>query len=160
MGLPDATGSTIAMGFNCHVRIGENAEDAQSIALAASFQANEDFQVQDAIVLGHLGPVAIDPQGYTCTITVDGFLPSRRALQGNPAISQFMPSRASFMQKGGISDAKISYLDFWNKHEGILAAFRGVIPTNFGISADGNAYVRNNVQFRALERTTNMRKPV
>ena len=160
MGLPNITGSIIALGYNCQVRVGTNASDAQVIALVANFQANEDFQAQDATVLGHLGPVSIDPQGYNCSVTMDGFLPSKKILDGvqqyadggSRAIMDFVPTRAQFMQPGAMP--KIAYLDFYNRYEDkILAAFEGVLVANNGISSDANGYVRNNVQLRALSRT-------
>jgi len=158
MSLPNVTGQIIATGFNCHVRVGSNAADAQPIALVASFQANEDFQAQEATVLGNLGPVAIDPQGYTCTISLDGFLPSRRVLDGNrqyanggtQAIMDIVPSRAQFMEAGAIP--KIAYMDFFNRRDNtVLASFRGVLISSNGVNADGNAYARNNVEMRALD---------
>jgi hypothetical protein len=162
MAFPNITGTIIAIGFNCQVRSGTNAADAQPIALVASFQGTEDFGVQDATVLGHLGPVALDPQSYTCSITMDGFLPSKGVIPegeqqyagdgGKTAITNVIKdhTREKFMDAGAIS--KTEYLDFYNRKAGkVLAAFKGVILTSYGVSADGNAYVRNNVQMRALE---------
>jgi len=157
--LPNIQGAIIATGYNCHVRVGTNAADAESIAMITSFQANEDFQAQDAVVIGNLGPVSIDPQGYMCTITVDGFLPARKLLDGDRqyagggtvAILDFVPTRAQFMQSGAMP--KIAYMDFYNKKEGkVLAAFEGVLITSNGISVEGNSYARNNVQMRALSK--------
>jgi hypothetical protein len=155
--LPNVQGAIIATGFNCHIRVGTNAADAEIIAMATNFQANEDFQAQDATVLGNLGPVSIDPQGYMCTITVDSFLPARRLLGGDrqyagggtKAIMDLVPTRAQFMQSGAMP--KIAYMDFYNKRDGVvLASFSGVLITSNGISAEGNSYARNNVQMRAL----------
>jgi hypothetical protein len=157
MALPNITGAIIATGYNCHVRVGSNAADAQPIALVTSFQANEDFQAQDATCIGNLGPVSIDPQGYNCTITIDGFLPSKKTLDGaqqyadggKKAIMDYIPTRAQFMEAGAMP--KIAYLDFYNKKEAkVLAAFDGVLITSDVISVEGNAYARNNVQARAL----------
>ena len=155
MALPNVTGTVIAMGYNCHVRVGTNATDAQIIALVASFQANEDFQAQEATCIGNLGPVSIDPQGYTCSITLDGFLPSKKLSTGyynsadKKAIAEFAPRRSEFMETGTVQ--KIEYLDFYDKKSGtVLAAFKGALITSNGVSVDGNAYVRNNVQMRAL----------
>ena len=162
MALPNVTGTIIALGFNCQVRVGTNPADAQSVALVASFQANEDFGVQEAVVLGHLGPVTLDPQSYTCSITMDGFLPSKGVIpdgaqqyagdDGKIAVTNVIKdqTREKFMDAGAIS--KTEYLDFYNKKAGkVLASFKGAILTSYGINADGNAYVRNNVQMRALE---------
>ena len=161
MALPNTTGTIIASGYNCQVRAGKNASDVNAIALVASFQANEDFQVQEAMVLGNLGPVSLDPQGYNCTITMDGFLPAKGVIEdqqqyaadgGKTAITDVVKdsTREKFMETADIQ--KIEYLDFYNKKaQKVLAAFKGIILTSYGISAEGNAYVRNNVQMRALE---------
>jgi hypothetical protein len=159
MALPNVTGTIIATGYNCHVRVGASSADAQPVALVASFQANEDFQAQEATCLGNLGPVAIDPQGYNCTISLEGFLPSKKTLDGEiqyadggkKAIMDYIPTRAQYMEAGAVS--KIAYLDFYNKKAGkILASFEGVLISSDGISAEGNSYVRNSVQMRALSK--------
>jgi len=158
MSLPNVTGVVVATGFNCHVRVGSSAIDAEPIAMVASFQANEDFETQKTTVVGHLGPVSVDPQGYTCTISLDGFLPSRRVLDGRRqyargggrAIMDYVPSRAQYMDAGAIP--KIAYLDFFNRRSNtVLAAFRSVLVTGNGVNADGNGYVRNNVEMQALD---------
>jgi hypothetical protein len=157
MATPNITGNVIARGFNCFVRVGKNASDAQKVAFVTSFQANEDFQVQEATVLGVLGPVALDPQGYSCSITCAGFIPAKRILKGTLqyedggkiSLMDIMPSRAKFMDEGAVE--KIAYLDFYNKKMGkVLAKFVGVIFTSNGMSGEGSQYVRHNVQLRAL----------
>jgi hypothetical protein len=130
MGLPYLSGRIIAEGYNCIVRAGASATDAQTIALVSSFQATEDFQVQEAVVLGNLGPIALDPQGYTCSITMDGFLPSRgvlgagilRAEDGTTSITDVMAAqtRETFMNGTAV---KFEYLDFYNKHANGGAGF-------------------------------------
>jgi len=159
MALPNVTGAIIATGYNCQVRVGSNAADAQPIALVTSFQANEDFQAQEATCIGNLGPVSIDPQGYNCTITLDGFLPAKKTLDGQiqyadggkKAIMDYIPTRAQFMEAGAIP--KIAYMDFYNKKDAkVLAKFTGVLITSDGISVEGNTYAKNNVQARALSK--------
>jgi hypothetical protein len=159
MATPNITGNVIARGFNCFVRVGTNASDAQNVAFVTSFQATEDFQVQEATVLGVLGPVSLDPQGYNCSITCAGFIPAKGLAggviqyedSGKVSLMDIMPGRAKFMDEASL-ESKIAYLDFYNKKEGkVLAAFEGVIFTNNGISAEGSQYVRHNVQMRALE---------
>jgi len=158
--LPNIDETIIATGYNCHVRVGQNAADAANniIGMVASFQASEDFQVQEAVCIGNLGPISLDPQGYNCSITVDGFLPAKRVMDGKQmyadggkkAIMDYVPDRAKFMVEDG-NMPKIAYLDFYNKQsKTILCSFSGVLVTNNGVSADGNAYVKNNVQMRAL----------
>jgi hypothetical protein len=162
MALPNIQDTIIATGYNCQVRIGTNSADAEHgvIAMVSSFQYTQDFQAQDATCIGNLGPVSIDPQGYMCTITLEGFLPAKKTLDdviqyadgGKKAIMDHVPSRAQFMEGGAMP--KIAYMDFYNKKEGkVLAAFEGVMITNEGSSVEGNSYVRNNVQMRALCKT-------
>jgi hypothetical protein len=159
MALPNITGAIIATGYNCQVRVGSNSADAEPIALVTSFQANEDFQVQEAVCIGNLGPISLDPQGYNCTITIDGFLPAKKTLDGaiqyadggKKAIMDYVPTRAQFMQSGALP--KIAYMDFYNKRDAkILAAFEGVLISSDGISVDANSYAKNNVQARALSK--------
>jgi hypothetical protein len=159
MALPNVTGAIIATGYNCHVRVGSNPADAEPIALVASFQANEDFQAQEATCLGNLGPISIDPQGYNCTISIEGFLPSKKTLDGEiqyadggkKAIMDYIPTRAKYMEVGAVP--KIAYIDFYNKKAGkVLAAFEGVLISSDGISVSGNEYARNSVQMRALSK--------
>jgi hypothetical protein len=159
MAFPNTTGMIIAAGYNCQVR----TRDKQPIALVASFQANEDFQVQEATVIGNLGPVSLDPQGYTCTITMDGFLPAKGFIPegeqqydetggGRVAITNIFKdaTRENIMLQGAV--VKIDYLEFYNRKSGqVLASFNGVVLTSYGISVEGNAYARNNVQMRALQ---------
>jgi len=156
--LPNITETIIATGYNCHVRVGESVTNVEYLGMVTSFQANEDFQVQEATCIGNLGPISIDPQGYTCSITIDGFLPAKKKMNGEQlyagdsktAIMDYVPDRAKFMVEDG-DMPKIEYMDFYNKQSGeILCSFSGVLITNNGVSADGNTYVKNNVQMRAL----------
>jgi hypothetical protein len=106
-----------------------------------------------------LGPIAIDPQGYTCSINLDGFLPARREIDaeryeksGVAAMTNFVKdvTREKLAEDGYIT--KMEYLDFYNRKGGIvLAAFKGVALSSYGVTAEANGYVRNNVQLRALE---------
>jgi hypothetical protein len=163
MPLPNVTGAIIATGYNCKVRVGSSATDAEVIALVTSFQVNEDFQAQEAVCIGNLGPVSIDPQGYNCTITIDGFLPSKKVLNGEiqydkggkKAIMDFIPTRAQYMQIA--ETPKIAYLDFYRSERGdmpgiVLASFEGVLISSDGMSVEGNTYARVNVQMRALSK--------
>jgi hypothetical protein len=62
-----------------------------------------------------------------------------------------VPSRADYMEGGALTDVKIAYLDFRNKRTGkVYAKFSGLVFTSNGVNVDGNSYVKNNVQARAL----------
>jgi hypothetical protein len=161
---PDIHGQTIARGYNCFVRVSKTADatsPSNTIGFVTSFQANEDFQVQEAVCLGNLGPVALDPQGYTCTIQIAAFIPAAKETltnapvgadtTGATALEDDMPSRDGFMNDTNATVERYSYLDFHDKKNGrVIAKFTGVLVTSNGVQSEGNTYVRHNVSMRAL----------
>jgi hypothetical protein len=158
MGIADVNGKLTVQGYNCFVRVSmtENAASAdKTIGYVTSFQATEDFQVQEAVCLGHLGPVAIDPQGYTCSINIAAFISADLSNAPNDsgtliALEDNMPDRDEFMSPDS-RILKFSYLDFYDrKNKKIIAKFKGVLVTSNGIQSEGNTYVRTNVAMRAL----------
>jgi hypothetical protein len=159
MATADISGKLLVQGYNCFVRVSTAAEATsadKTIGYVTSFQATEDFQVQEANVLGHLGPVALDPQGYTCTINIAAFISS--ALTNAPkngsdtaiAVEDTMPDREEFMSDSAKIE-KFSYLEFYDKkNKKVIAKFTGVLVTSNGVQSEGNAYVRTNISRRAL----------
>jgi hypothetical protein len=160
---PDIKGQTIARGYNCFVRVSKTADatsPTNTIGYVTSFQATEDFQVQEAVCIGNLGPIALDPQGYNCTIQIAAFIPaSKTTLTNAPVAGSLtatplegdMPSRAGFMDDTNAAVEKYAYLDFYDKKNSrIIAKFTGVLVTSNGVQAEGNTYVRHNVSMRAL----------
>jgi hypothetical protein len=160
---PDIHGKTIARGYNCFVRVSKTADatsPSNTIGYVTSFQATEDFSVQEATCLGNLGPVAIDPQGYTCNIQIGAFIPAVKTNLTNAPVSGSMtatpleddiPSRADFMDDTDAAVERYSYLDFYDRKNGrIVAKFIGVLVTSNGIQAEGNTYARHNVSWRAI----------
>jgi hypothetical protein len=159
----DIKGQTIARGYNCFVRVSKTADAASpsnTIGYVTSFQATEDFSVQEAVCLGNLGPIAIDPQNYTCNIQIGAFIPAvKNTLTNAPAdgsnaaiaLEGDIPSRAGFMDDTNATVERYSYLDFYGRKNGrIIAKFTGVLVTSNGVQAEGNSYVRHNVAMRAL----------
>jgi hypothetical protein len=160
---PDIKGRTIARGYNCFVRVSKTADatsPSNTIGYVTSFQATEDFGVQEAVCLGNLGPIAIDPQSYTCNIQIGAFIPAVKTnLTNAPAegslgatpLEDDIPSRADFMDDTNSAVERYSYLDFYDRKNGrIIAKFTGVLVTSNGVQAEGNSYVRHNVSMRAL----------
>jgi hypothetical protein len=159
----DIKGKTIARGYNCFVRVSKTADATsadKTIGYVTSFQATEDFGVQEAVCLGNLGPIAIDPQSYTCNIQIAAFIPAVKtdltnapaegALSATP-LEDDIPSREDFMDDTNSAVERYSYLDFYNRKSGrVIAKFTGVLVTSNGVQAEGNAYVRHNVSMRAL----------
>ena len=160
---PDIHGRTIARGYNCFVRASKTADatsPSNTIGYVTSFQATEDFSVQEAVCLGNLGPIAIDPQNYTCNIQIAAFIPAvKTSLVNAPqagsmaatALENDIPSRADFMDDSNSAVERYSYLDFYDKkNDRIVAKFTGVLVTSNGVQSEGNSYVRHNVSMRAL----------
>ena len=77
MPLPYVSENILAEGFRTYVRIGNSANDAKIVGFVESYSMNEDYQVQEARVLGQIMPISIDAQGYTCNISLSGFIPSK-----------------------------------------------------------------------------------
>ena len=156
----DTSGTVIAQGYNCFVRAKKESTDPlKTIGYVTSFQATEDFQVQEAVCLGNLGPIAVDPQGYTCNIQIAAFISSdTTSLTNAPkkdsdavmALQDNIPDREDFMENASIE--KFAYLEFFNKKNSTkpIAKFTGVLVTSNGVQSEGNAYVRHNVSMRAL----------
>ena len=160
MAVDNITGSIIATGANVQVRVGQTSDNCDTIlGLASNVSYTENFQTQDAVVIGHLGPISIDPNGYQCEITIGSFVPSKRTMAASGSyganvtkeVTEFLPDRASIEADG--TKKAFQSLDFYNAKTGVvLAKFSGVIITNAGMNVDGNAYMKANVQMRALER--------
>jgi hypothetical protein len=51
----------------------DSPTDILGLTTNASWQ--ENFGLQEAVIIGHFGPVSIDPQSYNCSITLDVFIP-------------------------------------------------------------------------------------
>lgn len=169
----NTTGTVVSIGLNCFVKAGESAASAKVIGFATEASYNESFQTQKCEVLGHYGPVSIDPQSYDCQITISAFVPSAVLLASTEqqykypdgktdAISIFdlMPSRSSIADNKEMR--KIGYLAFvdgkgiseGDKNGKVLASFSGVVITSDGMQLSPNSYTRSNVQMMALERNT------
>jgi hypothetical protein len=137
----------------------EESDPLKTIGYVTSFQATEDFGVQEAVCLGNLGPIAIDPQSYTCSIQIAAFITSApKSLENAPkhgsdkvmALQENVPARDDFMGDGAVE--KFAYIEFINKKNSTkpIAKFTGAIITSNGVQSEGNAYVRHNVSLRAL----------
>jgi hypothetical protein len=159
MALPNVTRHIIATGASVQVRIGKNTDTPNIvIGLATNASYQENYNLQDAVVLGTLGPVSIDVQGYTCTITIGTFVPSKLAMGENrydavatEGILENVPYREDIFSS--LPGQKFQSLDFYDKDSGtVLAQFSGAVLSDDGITVEGNAYAKGNVQFRALEK--------
>jgi hypothetical protein len=159
MPLPNSTTKIIASGAWAQVRVREKSGDPlKVIGLSTDVSYNEDFGLQDANVIGHLGAISIDSQSYRCTVQIGTYVPERKeqggqyADGGDVTLSDLLPTRNDVQLNGKVKT--FEYLDFYNKATGeVLNAFNHVIVESDGARIGPNTYVTNNIGLRAIERT-------
>lgn len=161
MPLPTATTKIIASGAWAQVRIKEKDGDTlKVVGLCSDVSYNESFNLQEANVVGHLGPASIDSQGYRCTIQIGAFIPEKNPGPTTPTpdggtatLDDLLPTRSSVMENG--KGKTFSYMDFYNKATStVMKAFSHVIISENGARINPNAYITNNISFMAIERTS------
>lgn len=147
----------VAIGTSCWVRIGTTASDAKEVGMVDSMRATKNIQLQRAQVCGAIMPASIDPQSISVTLNLSGFLavpamynegvPINGA--GTYSLESFNPDSDDFIN--GNVPTKFDYMDFYDKHSGlILASFKDVIPSSFGVSINGGSYVKADISAEAL----------
>lgn len=158
MPLPTETTKIIASGAWAQVRVRVNGA-LRVIGMASNASYSENFALQDANVIGHLGPISIDSQGYSCSVSIGTFVPENRvpvggqyADGGDMTLNEMLPTRSDVQLAG--KGKTFEYMDFYNKATGeVLTAFAHVIISDDGAQINPNAYITNNIQLRAIERT-------
>ena len=121
--------------------------NGELVAMCAGCSYNEDFQVQPANVINHLGPISYDSQGYQCTITVDLLVARDRQ-----EVFQLIPSRSKVKADGKMPENAIEFVETADNK--VLESFAGVILNSDSMTVQPNAYVTANLNFSSVERTT------
>jgi len=143
----------IAGGGWVQVRI-----DGVAVGLATGASYDEDWAINPANVIGVLGPIDYDSQGYSCSITMSTFVPERVADSpfpdgGTKALFEFIPTRSEVQSNEG-KPGEFGELQFVNKAtQELLAAFRNVIVASDGVQVAPNSYITANIRLMSLERT-------
>lgn len=132
----------------------------RSIGMASGCSYDEDWNVQQAQVLGHLGPISLDSQGYSCSISMSLFVPEKKltlyADGGEITIEDILPFRDEVQEDG--KGKEFEQLLFMNKAtQKILNSFSGVVVASNGEQVSPNAYITASMRLLALKRD---RKPV
>ena len=162
MPLPYVAENILAEGFCAYVRIGSSASDAKIVGFVDHYTMNEDYRTQEAYVLGQIMAVSIDAQGYACSISLSGFVPSKKIyekIRGGTAqmgyklekcLFSFVPNAREFMDNGVIT--KLPYLDLIEniKRPSVLAFAEGITIANTSLTAQGTGYLKYNVSMKAL----------
>jgi hypothetical protein len=159
MPLPTSTNKIIASGAWAQIRVREKSGDPlKVIGLCTDANYNEDFGLQDANVLNHLGSISIDSQSYRCTIQVGTYVPELPdqgggyADGGDTTLSQLLITRSDVQLNG--KGKTFEYMDFYNTATGtVLNAFSHAIIESDGARVGANNYITNNISLRAIERT-------
>jgi len=126
-----------------------------SVGLASGCSYDEDWNIQQANVLNHLGPVSLDSQGYTCSITLSTFVPEKTmtlyADGGEITIEDLLPTRDEVQVDG--KGREYEQLVFQNTAtQKVVRSFSGVVVASNGEQVSPNAYVTENMRFLALKR--------
>ena len=147
----------LAVGYSCWVRIGTNSSDAEKIGMVDSMRATKNMQLQRAQVCGAIMPASIDPQSFTVNLNLSGFMPIPSLMEDGVAINgmgtytleSFNPDSDDFVN--GNVPVKAEYMDFYDEStDTILASFKYVIPSSFGITINGGSYVKADISAEAL----------
>lgn len=149
----------IASGAWAQVRVKESeGSSLKVIGLCTDASYNESFNLQEAQVMGYLGPISVDSQGYRCTIQIGTFVPEGTgsgayADGGDTTLSDLQVTRSEVAADG--KGKTFAYMEFYNKAaDKVLAAFSNAIISDSGMRINPNAYVTNNMSFMAMERTS------
>jgi len=144
----------IAGGSWVQVQIKVDGE-LRALGLAQGCSYDEDWNIQQAGVLNHLGPISLDSQGYTCSITLSAFVPETKNTLysdgGEITIEDLLPYRDDVQLDG--KGRNFDQLAFVNTAtQKVIRSFTGVVVASNGEQVSPNAYVIENIRFLALKR--------
>ena len=117
------------------------------VALASGASYNEDFQVQPANVINHLGPISYDSQGYSCTLTIDLLI-----ARDKQEVLDLIPKRSKVQRDGKMPENTVEFVD--TSDNVVLESFSGVILNSDSMTVQPNTYVTGNLNFSAVQRGT------
>ena len=150
----------LAAGYDCYVRIGNNASDAKIIGFTESYSLSEVFQINKANVIGMLMPVSKDVVAYDCTLKLSGFVETNFNEKHMQKIAQsgydfsntivsLIPNAEDFLENGIIT--KYPYIDFIEKNcKFIVCHAEGITVASSDISVTAKDYVKCNISLEAL----------
>ena len=133
----------------------EEGAEPKIIGLAQNCGYDENWGLQQANVLGHLGPISIDSQSYSCSITLGAFVPEKEEVLyadgGEITVEDLLPYRDDVQADG--KSRQFRQLLFQNIATGsVIRSFSGVMVDSNGEQITANAYVTANIRFLAMKR--------
>lgn len=160
MALPSATEQIIQQGHSCNVVFYDENNDAQTLALVQSASYNEDFGVVPALVIGFFGPISHDAQNYTCSLTLNTFVPlepRKETIQpyldgGTTTIQTVLKTRSEVAITG--KGTVLTQVDFVDLVKGIIYnSFSQCIITSNNGNISAGSYVTGSLNLLCIERT-------
>lgn len=147
----------LVSGVNCFVRVGKNSAAAKKIGYVDSFRATKNIQLQEANIVGEIEPVSIDAVGIRVSLSMSGFLATKKVYEGGEvfagmgkvSLSTFNPKSEDFKAENVVT--KFPYIDFYDeKTKTIIASFNSACSESYGISGNAGAYVKIDTSMRAI----------
>lgn len=160
MPLPNASVPIIQQGAFCNVVIYDANNERKVMGLAQNASYNEDFNVVPAQVIGFFGPVSLDAQNYTCSLTIGTYVvldPSAPIVVpfldgGTTTIQQQLKTRSEIALTG--KGTVLPQIDFVDRVKGtVYNSFNQAVISSNGVSIGSAAYVTANIQLLCIERT-------
>lgn len=160
MPLPNVTEKLIQQGAFCNVMIYDATNTRQTLGLVQNASYNEDFNVVSAQVIGFFGPVSLDSQNYTCTLTLGTYVPLNPREEvvvpyldgGTTTISKLIKTRSEIALTG--KGTTFSQIDFVDIQAGVVYnSFNQCVIASDGTTIGAAAYVTANIQMTCIERT-------
>jgi hypothetical protein len=157
MAVTGATQKLIASGAWVQVKIKVDGV-LKALGLAQGCSYDEDWGVQPANCLNHLGPISYDSQNYSCNINMSAFVPEKKASLltsgdgGETTFADLLPTRDDIQVDG--KGKVFEQLVFINTATGeVLNQFEQVILASNGTQVSPNSYVTSNMRFQAVKRS-------
>ena len=150
--------NAVITGMKCWVRVGNTAADCKKIGFVDSMQGTKTIGLQTAQVCGALQPASIDPQSYSVSLSLSGFIAIPDVYSGSYSINgvgevslaSFNPSATDFTN--GAVAVKFPYMDFYDEKEDlVIASFENAIAESYSVSIQGGTYAKSNISMRAID---------
>lgn len=160
MPLPNASEKLIQQGSFCNVVIYDAANNRQTLGLVQNASFNEDFNVVTAQVIGFFGPVSLDSQNYSCSLTLGTYVPLNPRGEivvpyldgGETTIQKLLKTRSEIALTG--KGTTLSQIDFVDIQAGVVYnSFNQCVISTNGVTIGAAAYVTANIQLMCIERT-------
>jgi len=132
--------------------------DGTAIGLVSGASYDEDFGVRPVAILNHQGPADYDSQDYSCSLSIQAFVPEPSQLGPWPdgaskSFKDLIPTRSKVQSNLG-KPGQIDVLQFVStSSDKVLNQFETVMISRDGGQIVPNSFVTGNIQLLAVERT-------